>query len=134
MENNGPGMSLIVKTVSRLTVGLILIYGIYVALEGHIGCGSGFAGGIIIALSFIHLMLAFGKEIALKKLDKKEGIFLASSGALIFGLVATARFLLGAFYRDTAFLTELAMALMAGTGLFVIFLALVLSQEPRHEQ
>ena len=65
------GMSLIVKTVTKLTLGFILLYGIYVALTGHLSPGGGFAGGVIVALSFIHVMLAFGKEAALKKLRSR---------------------------------------------------------------
>jgi len=41
------GMSLIVKTITRLTVGLILLYGIYIVLHGHVSPGGGFAGGVI---------------------------------------------------------------------------------------
>lgn len=45
------GMTLIVKTVTRLTLGFILLYGIYISLNGHISPGGGFAGGVIVALS-----------------------------------------------------------------------------------
>ena len=55
------GMSVIVKTITRFTVGLILLYGIYILTHGHLSPGGGFAGGVISALSFIHLMLAYGK-------------------------------------------------------------------------
>ncbi len=42
------GMTLIVKTVTRFTLGFILIYGIYVALTGHESPGGGFAGCALI--------------------------------------------------------------------------------------
>ena len=45
------GMSLIVKVITRLTVGFILLLGIYVLLHGDVSPGGGFAGGVIIALS-----------------------------------------------------------------------------------
>ena len=60
------GMSLIVKRITRYTVGLIFLYGIYIVLHGHLTPGGGFAGGVIIALSFIHIVLAFGKKEAVK--------------------------------------------------------------------
>lgn len=50
MKSNEQGMTLIVKTVTRLTIGLILMYGIYITLHGHLGPGGGFAGGVIVAL------------------------------------------------------------------------------------
>ncbi len=54
-------MSLIVKTVTRLVTGFILIFGLYILMYGHITPGGGFAGGVIISLAFILSLLAFGK-------------------------------------------------------------------------
>ena len=48
------GMTLIAKTITRLTLGLILLFGFYIFLHGHISHGIGFAGGVIVALGFIH--------------------------------------------------------------------------------
>ena len=45
-KEHGDGMSVIVKTVTRLTVGLIFLYGIYIVLHGHLTPGGGFAGGV----------------------------------------------------------------------------------------
>jgi len=137
MKSNQGGMTLIVKTVTRLTVGLILIYGIYIVLQGHLSPGGGFAGGVIIALSFIHLLLAFGKDTVLKRLNEARGLLLASIGAIIFLILATLGFM-GKYYifkpaREFELfgagimpLCDIAISLMVGMGLFVIFLALVL--------
>ena len=122
MADKQAGMSLIVKTITRLTVGLILIYGIYIVFNGHMGPGGGFAGGIIIALSFIHLMLAFGREEVLSKLNKTRGLILSGSGALLF-LACVFSGIRGA---NSVIVSDLAIALMVGTGLFTIFLALIL--------
>jgi multicomponent Na+:H+ antiporter subunit B len=141
MKNNQTGMTLIVKTVTRLTVGLILLYGIYVALQGHIGPGGGFAGGVIIALSFIHLMLAYGKEAVLKKLNKAKCIFLSGFSALVFlllilrGFIATYAFDIkeGHFKIFSAGLIpfcDIVVSVLVSAGLFVIFLALALLSEP----
>ncbi len=140
MKNNQAGMTLIVKTITRLTVGLILIYGIYIVLQGHISPGGGFAGGVIIALSFIHLMLAFGKEQVLKKLNQARCIFLMSSAALIFLLLCARGFVSGhspaikegyfkLFSAGLIPFCDIAVSILVGMGLFVIFLALVLLTE-----
>ncbi|MCK4641869.1 MAG: MnhB domain-containing protein [Candidatus Marinimicrobia bacterium] len=55
------GMTLIVKTVTRISVWMILLYGLYIILHGHISPGGGFAGGVIIALAFLNVMLAYGR-------------------------------------------------------------------------
>jgi multicomponent Na+:H+ antiporter subunit B len=84
MKSLEPGMTLIVKTITRLTVGLILLYGVYIVLHGHLTPGGGFAGGVIIALSFIHLMLAFGREVALKKISEARASVIENLGAVMF--------------------------------------------------
>ena len=142
MENKKEaGMTLIVKTITRLTVGLILLYGIYIVLHGHLTPGGGFAGGVIIALSFIHLMLAFGKEVALKKMSQTVTSVLESLGALMFLSIALLGFLEGYFFSNFFLnkgqpfklfsagiipLCNIAICLKVGAGLFAIFIVLVL--------
>ena len=58
------GMTIIVKTVSSWVKVLIFLFGIYVTIFGHLTPGGGFAGGVILAGSYILLMLAFGREYA----------------------------------------------------------------------
>lgn len=137
MKNNASGMTLIVKTVTRLTVGLILIYGIYIVTQGHMGPGGGFAGGVIVALSFVHLMLAFGKEAVIRKLNEVRGIVIGSLAALLFlSLIAFTLIKGGAFRAGTGEnfkilgagiipFCDIVIAIMAGAVLFVVFLALV---------
>lgn len=64
MHNRYPneGMSLIVKTITRFTVWLIFLFGLYIFIHGHLTPGGGFAGGVIIALSYVHLTLAYGRN------------------------------------------------------------------------
>ena len=148
MKNKEPGMTLIVKTITRLTVGLILLYGIYIVLHGHLTPGGGFAGGVIIALSFIHLMLAFGRETALKKLSQTSASILESLGALMFLTIALLGFLGGYFFfnfflsKGKPFdlfsagiipLCNIAISFKVGAGLFAIFAILVLSKELRDQ-
>ncbi|MBM3248432.1 MAG: hypothetical protein FJZ10_03295, partial [Candidatus Omnitrophica bacterium] len=77
------GMSLIVKRITKITVSLIFLFGVYIVLHGHLTPGGGFAGGVIIALSFIHLVLAFGKEVALKRLSESAVSIIESLGGLM---------------------------------------------------
>ena len=140
MKNNEAGMSLIVKTITRYTGGLILIYGVYIVLRGHVSPGGGFAGGVIIALSLIQLMLAFGKEAVLKKLSRGRAIFLAGLAALVllllslrgFGAPQAPGFTEGTCTMVSAGLLsvcDIAISVLVGVGLFVAFSALVVSPE-----
>ncbi len=147
-DNPKTGMSLIVKTITRLTVGLILLFGIYIVLHGHLSPGGGFAGGVIIALSFVHLMLAFGKDIAISKVSKNLASNLESLGALMFLGIALIGFLGGSFFLNilskgspfhlfsagTIPLSNVAISLKVGVGLFAIFLALVILEGTKKEK
>jgi len=139
-KEHDKGMSVIVKTITRLTVGLILLYGVYILLHGHVSPGGGFAGGVIIALSFIHLMLAYGKEVALKRMPKQVVSFFEGFGAIMFLSIALLGFIGGHFFLN--FLPKgdefelfsagiipfcnIAISLKVGAGLFAIFIALTL--------
>lgn len=120
---NEKGMSIIVKTVTRLTLGFILLYGVYIALNGHVAPGGGFAGGVIIALAFVHIMLAFGKETALYRLRARTLRIVISVAAVLFLAAVAVPF----FGADVPFdLMPLCEMIVIGGGLFAIFVALVL--------
>ena len=134
------GMTLIVKVITRLTVGLIFIFGTYIMLHGHLTPGGGFAGGVIIALSFIHLVLAFGKNQALKKISRSVASYFESFGAIMFLTVALLGFVIGGFFINflhrqgqetfklfssgSILLSNIAICIKVGAGLFAIFAAL----------
>jgi len=140
MRDPDKGMTLIVKEVTRLTVGLILVFGIYVVLHGHITPGGGFTGGVIIALSFIHLVLAYGGEYAERKIDRKKASFFESIGALTFLALGLLGLMGGYFFynflgRGEPFalpsagiipLCNIAIALKVSFGLFLIFMILTI--------
>ena len=147
IDNPKTGMSLIVKTITRLTVGLILLFGIYIVLHGHLSPGGGFAGGVIIALCFVHLMLAFGKDVAASKISRDFASNLESLGALMFLSISLLGFLGGSFFLNvlskgspfklfsagTIPLSNVAISLKVGVGLFAIFLALVILEKSRKD-
>jgi multicomponent Na+:H+ antiporter subunit B len=133
------GMTLIVKTVTRLTLGFILLYGIYISMTGHESPGGGFAGGVIVALSFVHIMLAFGKEVALKRLRANLLRLVISAGALIFLFIVITSFSgrcipIGILFAksiscqvfNNAVIIPFCEMVIVGAGLFAIFVALVL--------
>lgn len=138
-SRNERGMTLIVKTVTRLTLGFILLYGIYITMSGHSSPGGGFAGGVIVALSFIHIMLAFGKEVALKRLRANFLRFIISIGAFIFLFIVLVSFSgrcvpFNEFFSsgtscrifNNAVIIPFCEMVIVGAGLFAIFVALVL--------
>lgn len=148
IDNPKTGMTLIVKTITRLTIGLILLFGIYIVLHGHLSPGGGFAGGVIVALSFVHMMLAFGKDVAATKISKNLASNLESIGALMFLSVALLGFLGQTFFLNvlakgepfrlfsagTILLSNISIGLKVGVGLFAIFLTLVVLERAKKEE
>ena len=121
-DNDRSGMTLIVKTVTRLTFGFILIYGVYIGMAGHSSPGGGFTGGVIIALSLVHIMLAFGGDVALRRIHRGILRVLAGSGALVFLYIVLCD--PNMIFAKTVL--PICEMLIVGAGLFAIFVALVL--------
>lgn len=92
------GMTLIVKTITRMIAGFIFLWGVYVVLNGHITPGGGFAGGVVIAGSFVLVLLAFGAEEAKAHMEKWWATVLESTGIIIFWLLGTVGIFTGAAF------------------------------------
>jgi multisubunit Na+/H+ antiporter MnhB subunit len=139
------GMTPIVKTITGWVKGFILVFGIYLVLYGHLTPGGGFAGGVIIAMVFVLLTLAYGKEEPLKRFRIGVAAELDSVGALMFlviALLGIAGGLGGTFFTNfiakanpgrpfallssgTIPLFNIAIALKVGSSLFLVFILLV---------
>lgn len=89
------GMSVIVKKVTQLIAGLIFLYGIYIMVHGHLSPGGGFAGGALIAGSFILLILAFGSDILRLRKEEAGSTVTESIAVLAFILLAVAGIFVG---------------------------------------
>ena len=99
------GMTLIVKKVTALISGLVFLYGCYIVLHGHLTPGGGFAGGIIIAGSFILLIIANGIQYFRLKKEKEESSLVEGAGILLFLLLATCGLILTSHVFFKNFLT-----------------------------
>ena len=97
------GMTVIVKTISSWVKVLIVLFGIYIILFGHLTPGGGFAGGVILAASYVLLMLAFGGEFVKKDLPLSLVSKLDCLGAFMFIMIA----ILGLVFGGTFFVNFL---------------------------
>ncbi len=118
---SGEGMGEIVRTVARWLNGIILTYGIYIVLYGHITPGGGFAGGVIIACGFILLTLAGGQEQGLSFFSKKAASALDSIGVLLFlALALVAIWATGTFLENFIGTSERARFTLFSGGIMPI--------------
>jgi multisubunit Na+/H+ antiporter MnhB subunit len=97
------GMTVIVKTITRWVTVFIFLYGAYITITGHLTPGGGFAGGVIIACSYILLTLAFGKEFSLRRLPVKTASRVDGIGAFLFLAIG----LFGIWFSGTFFVNFL---------------------------
>ena len=135
------GMTIIVKTIASWVKVLIFLFGIYIILFGHLTPGGGFAGGVILASSYVLLMLAFGGKFVQKNLPLALDSKLDCLGAFMFALIAILGLVFGGVFfvnflqkylpgqplnlisAGTIPLSNIAIGLKVGASLFlVIFL------------
>jgi len=135
------GMTIIVKTISSWVKVLIVLFGIYIILFGHLTPGGGFAGGVILASSYVLLMLAFGGEFVKKDLPLSLVSKLDCLGAFMFIMIAILGFVFGgAFFVNflvekygqplhllsagTIPFSNIAIGLKVGASLFLVIFSL----------
>jgi len=137
------GMTIIVKTISSWVKVLIFLFGIYIVLFGHLTPGGGFAGGVILASSYVLLMLAFGREFAEENLSLPVTSKLDCLGAFLFSLIAVLGLVFGGSFfvnflyqkylpgealrlvsSGTIPLSNIAIGLKVGASLFLVVLVL----------
>jgi len=143
------GMTVIVKKTTQLIAGLVFLYGIYIIVHGHLTPGGGFAGGVVIAGSFILLILAYGSDF-LNLVREESGstmyenlaiivvLFLSVSG-LLFG---TRVFFLNWLPKGTVGqlvsagmlpLYNIFVGIEVAASILTIFLALIIFKEETSE-
>ncbi len=132
------GMTPIVKTIVRFVIGIIVIFGAYIVLYGHLTPGGGFAGGVILASAYILLTLAFGKEMGLSKMSNTKASLLDNSGALAFAIIGLLGFTGGYYFLNflprgetfhlfsagSILLSNIAIGVKVTASVFAIFMAL----------
>lgn len=92
------GMTPIVKNTARLVSGFIAVFGIYIALTGHLSPGGGFAGGVILAAAAVLIVLAFGGLTARRIFTPAQCHLWDAAGAGLFLGVALLGYLSGGFF------------------------------------
>lgn len=139
MTDGKKGMTVIVKTVNRLIVWVIFLYGLYIILHGHLSPGGGFGGGVVLALGLLSVLLARGRGFvlewlkipALRKVDYTSALLFLAFGLV--GLLAGRAFLYNFLPRGKLFFLlssgtilplNFIIGVKVGLSLFLVVLAL----------
>ena len=99
--NNDP----ILRVCTKIIVGPISLFGLYVQFHGDYGPGGGFQAGVIVAAGFILHSLIFGLKEGRKLVSEKINIIIMILGVLLYGGVG-----LISLYFDTEYLNYSILA------------------------
>lgn len=103
----------ILKHTARILVPIVLLFGIYVVLNGHLGPGGGFAGGAILGGALILHAIAFGFD-SVGRLISARRYRICITAALGFYSVAKCySFYCGANHLETVFTTGTPGAILS---------------------
>lgn len=104
----------ILSKVSVLVVPVLLLYGIYVILNGHISPGGGFSGGTIIGAGLILCRSAFGAELTGGIISARTYTRVTFSALIFYALAKGYSFFTGANHIKSSIPTGEPGAILSG--------------------
>lgn len=93
----------LLRSTARIVVPLVIVYGIYVILNGHIGPGGGFSGGAVIGGGLILYAIAFGFEPLDRFLNLHNYRIVVLSALCFYSIAKCYSFFCGANHLETIF-------------------------------
>lgn len=103
----------ILKQTARILVPVVLLFGVYVVLNGHLGPGGGFAGGAILGGALILLAIAFGFEPVERLISAKRYRICITSALCFYSVAKCYSFYCGANHLETIFTTGTPGAILS---------------------
>lgn len=100
------GDQVVLRSVVKVLVPLILLYGLYVQFHGDFGAGGGFQAGVIFATAFVLYDLVFGEGCARAVVPPRWLHRLAAIGVLVYGGVGVYSLLAGRPFLDYSVLAH----------------------------
>ena len=92
--------SVIIRTIARILVPFIQLFGMYVIVHGPVSPGGGFQGGVIVGASIILLALSFDLASAEARARHEIRIAMDSIGSLVFAGIGLLSLLAGGLFMD----------------------------------
>ena len=92
---------IILEQVARLLVPFILMFGVYVVLNGHLSPGGGFSGGTVMGAGLILYANAFGHRRIHRFFSFKIFTVMSSSALMVYALSKGYSFFMGANHLES---------------------------------
>lgn len=90
----------ILKTIARVLVPFLELFGLYVTIHGDLSPGGGFQGGVLLGTGVMVYALAFGVSDTRKKMTLWIRETLSSLGVLIYALIGVLCILFGGHFLE----------------------------------
>ena len=87
--------SIIIRTIARVLVPFVQLFGLYVIMHGHSSPGGGFQGGVILGASYILLGIAYGVDKVKARFNIRRLTIFTSLGVIIYAGIGLVCLLLG---------------------------------------
>ena len=100
-RNYEPENDTILKNSTRIILPIILIFGIYVVLNGHLSPGGGFSGGAVLGAGFILYLSAFGFSATERFMNAKSVKIITLVSLLVYCLAKSYSFFTGANHLES---------------------------------
>lgn len=120
MNENEMSKDVIIKTIARILIPPIQLFGLYVIAHGHISPGGGFQGGVIISAGFILYTLVFDYKKGIKKFKLILRKIMEPMGPIIFGSVGLIAIILGGNFLEYSELPMLPNAQAAAIAISIV--------------
>lgn len=111
---------MILQTMTIILMPAIMLYGIYVILNGHLSPGGGFSGGAILGAGLILFASGFGHNRVKKFFNMNTFRALTTTALLGYGILKTYSFLLGANHLPTGIPLGIPGAIFSSGLIFVL--------------
>jgi multicomponent Na+:H+ antiporter subunit B len=92
--------SVVVRTVSRMMIPFIQLFGLYVIIHGETSPGGGFQGGVILGTSIILLAIVFEREEAERRISRRVLTAFMCIGLLIYSGIGLLDVISGGRYLE----------------------------------
>lgn len=110
--------SLPAKVIIRMVFPVILLYGIYVVINGHLSPGGGFSGGTILGAAMILCHLAFGEDYTSRFISVKRCTYIMSGALMTYIALKTYSILTGANHIDSGIPLGIPGSIFSGGLIF----------------
>ena len=110
---------IVLRIITKLTIPLILLFGLYIQFHGDYSAGGGFQAGVILASGFILYNIIFGLDVGKAVLSQRMSKILMGIGVFLYVSVGIMGIILGGNFLEY---NSLSLDSVHGqmTGIFLI--------------